>query len=60
MFLKHITYCQRKAFYEDDNEKINEIMLLNAIMLLISTKSERDTAIGLGSRDPPQDLEILP
>ena len=58
MFLKHITYCQRKAFYEGEYEKLNELILLNAIMLPISTKSE---IMSLNEvQETLQDLEFLP
>ena len=50
VFLRHITYCQRKAFYEDEYDKINE--LSNFKWNLASHINKiRDTAIELGSRD---------
>ena len=40
LFHRDITYCQRKAFYEDKYDKINDSQILNSTLLLISSKSE--------------------
>ena len=53
-----MTYCQRKAFYEGEYEKINE--LSNFKCNHASQNKIRDTAIELGSRDSFQDLEFCP
>ena len=47
MFLRHITYCQRKAFYEGEYEKINELSNFKCNHASHINKI-RDTAIKLG------------
>ena len=50
MFFRHITHCQRKAFYEDKCDKKNE--LLNFKCNLASHINKiRDTAIELDSKN---------
>ena len=57
VFLRHIIYCQTKAFYENEYDKINE--LWNFKWNLASHINKiRDGAIELGSRDLFQDLEF--
>ena len=59
MFLRHITYCRRKAFYEDEYDKINE--LLNFKCNLASHINKiRYSAIKLSSKDSFLEPEFPP
>ena len=50
VFLRHLHFCRRKAFYEDDYSKINE--LTNYKGNLVSRfRTLRDKAIEMGSKE---------
>ena len=50
VFLRHLYFCRRKAFYEDDYSKINE--LTNYKGNLVSRfRTLRDKAIEMGSKE---------
>ena len=59
MILRHITYCQRKAFYKEEYDKINELSNFKCNLAFHISKI-RDAAIELGSADSFQDLEFHP
>ena len=59
MFLRHITYCQRKSFNEDDYDKIIELSNFKCNLAFHMNKI-RDIAIELCSRDPFQDQDFSP
>ena len=54
-----MTYCQRKAFYKKEYEKLNKLSNFKCNHASHINKI-RDTAIELGSRDSFQDLEFCP
>ena len=51
MFFRHVTSCQRKAFYEDEYDKINELSNFKC-NLASHINRIKGTAIELGPRDP--------
>ena len=55
--MRHITYCQRKAFYGNEYEKVNELSNFKCNHASHINKI-RDIAIELYSRDFFQDLEF--
>ena len=50
VFLRHLYFCQRKVFYEDDYSKINELTNYKG-NLISGFKSHKDKAIELGSKE---------
>ena len=50
VFLRHLSYCRRKAFHDDGYEKINELFNFNC-NLVLRFKNLRDTDTALCSKE---------